>query len=87
MPKVLRELLPGLKSLYARIIDYISNSKVINLYKEVLAVILVIYRLVILKELLSIAKLLTLFTKDLKKVIKYYGSFLILRNKTIYFIY
>ncbi|KAK1719159.1 hypothetical protein BDP67DRAFT_393852, partial [Colletotrichum lupini] len=83
----LKELLPGLKSLYAHIIDYISNSKVINLYKEVLAVILVIYRLIILKELLFITKLLTLFTKDLKKVVKYYSSFLILYNKTIYFIY
>ncbi|KAK1722203.1 hypothetical protein BDP67DRAFT_389555, partial [Colletotrichum lupini] len=74
-------------SFYARIINYISNSKVINLYKEVLTIILVIYRPIILKELLFITKLLTLFIKDFKKVINYYGSFLILYNRAIYFIY
>ncbi|UQC77438.1 uncharacterized protein CLUP02_02906, partial [Colletotrichum lupini] len=72
---------------YVYIINYISNSRVINLYKEVLVIILVIYYLIILKELLFIIKLLTLFIKDFKKVINYYGSFLILYNKAIYFIY
>ncbi|KAI8314939.1 hypothetical protein K4K61_003385 [Colletotrichum sp. SAR11_59] len=87
MPKVLRELPPGLESLYGRMIDYISDSRVASLCKEVLAVMSVVYRPVTLKELVSIAKLPTLSNKDLQKVINHCGSFLVLRDETIYFVH
>lgn len=81
---------PGLDSLYTRMLDQIIKSDSAEICLQVLGATAVLYRPVTIVELVAITKQLTDFVDDLKSVqeiIGLCGSFLTLRNNTIYFVH
>ena len=81
---------PGLDSLYARIIEQISYSRDIDLYKQILAITTIIRWLISLRELTTLIRMLDDILdniESLEEVIKACSSFLTLREQMIYFVY
>jgi hypothetical protein len=81
---------PGLDSLYERMIAQIYSSDDAELYKQILASIAIVYRPITLKELTSLVVMLNNMADDLMSVqeeIGFCGSFLTIREGTIYFVH
>jgi hypothetical protein len=80
----------GLDSLYERMIAQIYSLDDANLYKQILALIAIVYRPITLKELTSLVVMLNDMADDLVSVweeIGFCGSFLTIREGTIYFVH
>ncbi|KAI9770814.1 MAG: hypothetical protein M1839_003040 [Geoglossum umbratile] len=81
---------PGLDSLYERMIEQICNSEDAHLCKGILASIAIAYRPITLKELTSLVETLEDMADDLdslQEIISLCGSFLTVREGTIYFVH
>jgi hypothetical protein len=86
----LNQFPPGLNPLYERMMEQIVNSDDANLCKRILASIAIIYRPVTLKELTSLVDLPENISYNLKwlaEIIGLCGSFLTIREETIYFVH
>ncbi|KAH8656495.1 hypothetical protein BGZ60DRAFT_507817 [Tricladium varicosporioides] len=86
----LNEFPPGLDSLYRRMMSQIYNSDDVDLCKQILAVTSIVYRPITLTEISSFVKMLEDITDDhesLAVIIGLCGSFLTLRERTIYFVH
>jgi hypothetical protein len=90
---VLRKLAlfpPGLDSLYERMMDQISHSDNAEICLQVLASTSVLYRPVTIPELIVLAEQLADFIDDIesvRKIVSFCGSFLTLREDTVYFVH
>jgi NACHT domain/Heterokaryon incompatibility protein (HET) len=81
---------PGLDSLYERMMEQICNSDDAELCKGILALIAIVYRPITLKELTSLVEMLEDMVDDLgslQEIISICGSFLTVREGTIYFVH
>ena len=81
---------PGLDSLYQRMIEQICNSDNADLCKRILASTAIVYRPITLKELTSLVEMLEDMSDDLeslREIIGLCGSFLTVREGTIYFVH
>lgn len=81
---------PGLYALYRRMVDQICNSKNAKLCKRILAVILVVYRPITVKELTSFVDMPPRSSGNYKaqgEIIELCESFLTLRESTISFVH
>ena len=87
--KQLNSFPPGLDSLYERMMLQISKSDDAELCKQVLASIALVYRPITLKELVALVEQLGEIAndKELREIIGLCGSFLTLREDTIYFVH
>jgi hypothetical protein len=88
--KKLYQFPPGLDSLYKRMLQQISESDSAEICLHVLAVTAVLYRPVTVAELVVLTKQLADFTNDLdsvQEIIGLCGSFLTLRDNTVYFVH
>ncbi|KAM7183187.1 NACHT domain containing protein [Rhypophila sp. PSN 637] len=86
----LRAFPPGLDSLYARMMEYIGNSDNADLYKRILATATIVRRPISLHELLTLVELPDDILDNpeyLEELIKLCGSFLSLREQTVYFVH
>jgi len=86
----LKEFPPGLEPLYDRMINQICSSENVELYKQVLATTTTVYQPVTLAELASITELPEEVSEDLEfleEIIGECGSFLAIRDGTIYFVH
>ncbi|KKO98596.1 hypothetical protein THAR02_09295 [Trichoderma harzianum] len=83
----------GLDSLYERMLDQISKSfddRDVSLCKQVLTIVSTVYRPVTLHELHSLIRYPEEFTEDISsftEIIRLCGSFLAIRNDTVYFVH
>ncbi|KAL6408692.1 hypothetical protein AUP68_07636 [Ilyonectria robusta] len=87
---ILEALPSGLESLYQRMMERISKSRHESLCRQILAVASVVYRPITLKEMTSTVQSLARFTDNLAalgKLVAFCGSFLTVRNDTIYFLH
>jgi len=90
IPKRLNEFPPGLDSLYERMIRQIYSSDDADLCKQILASIAIVYRPITLKELTSLIAMLEDRADDLeslREIVNLCGSFLTIRQDTIYFVH
>ena len=81
---------PKLDSLYKRMVEQIYNSDNADLCKQILASIAIVYQPITLKELTSLVEMLEDMSNDLeslKEIIGLCGSFLTIREGTIYFVH
>ncbi|ERF75779.1 Vegetative incompatibility protein HET-E-1 [Endocarpon pusillum Z07020] len=81
---------PGLVSLYERMMKQIHNSDDADLCKRILALIAIVYRPITLKELISLVEMPEDMADDqgaLREIISLCGSFLTIREDTIYFVH
>jgi hypothetical protein len=81
---------PGLDALYRRMIDQVIVSDSAEICLQVLALTAVFYRPVTIIELSSLVKLLNDLVDDLesvRKIVSLCGSFLTLREDTVYFVH
>jgi hypothetical protein len=81
---------PGLDSLYERMMKQISDSEYSELCKRILALIATVYEPITLTELTSLIEKLQDMSNDiesLQEIIGFCGSFLTVRNDTIYFVH
>lgn len=81
---------PGLDALYQQMMEQICNSDNADLCKQILASTAIIYRPVILKELTSLVEMLENMSdnlQSLRDIINLCGSFLTIREETIYFVH
>jgi hypothetical protein len=82
---------PGLQELYARMLEQvisIASKEDAERCKRVLAVMTIVYRPVSSKELVALVESLEdLEEKDMPEIIAYCGSFLTLRENTVYFVH
>ncbi|KAF5849242.1 hypothetical protein GGP41_006191 [Bipolaris sorokiniana] len=88
--KKLAQFPPGLDSLYKRMLQQISESDSADICLRVLAVTVVLYRPVTVAELVVLTEQLTDFVNDLesvREIISLCGSFLKLRDDTVYFVH
>jgi hypothetical protein len=86
--KKLHTFPPGLDSLYERMMEYIRHSDDAELCRRILAVVAVVYRPVVLEELMVLLEASDIADTDsMQEIINLCGSFLNLRNKTIYFVH
>ena len=88
--EALRTFPPGRDELYERMMQQICNSKRNNLIKQILALTAVVCRPITLEELTSFNKTLEGIANDthsLQKVIGLCSSFLVLQERTIYFVH
>jgi len=88
--KKLNTFPPGLDSLYKRMMQQISDSDDADLHTQILALVAVVYRPITMKELASLAELLKDTADDMEsmqEIISLCGSFLTLRENTIYFVH
>ena len=86
----LRTFPPGLDSLYARMIDIIRQSVDADLCKRILAVVTIVRRPITLQELTSLVEMPGGISDDresLETIIELCGSFLTLRDQTLYFVH
>ncbi|RYO77156.1 hypothetical protein DL764_010237 [Monosporascus ibericus] len=86
----LRAFPPGLDSLYGRMMDQIIESEDVQICKQILAVMSVVYRPLALPELTSLVESLDDFPdnfESLEEVIKLCGSFLTFREGTVSFVH
>ncbi|KAK4641591.1 HNWD NOD-like receptor bm1 [Podospora bellae-mahoneyi] len=80
----------GLDSLYARMLEQIGHYKDAELCKQILAVAAVVRRPISLDELVSLVEMPDDVSDDqesLKEIIKLCGSFLTIRERTVYFVH
>ncbi|KAF2136137.1 uncharacterized protein K452DRAFT_354069 [Aplosporella prunicola CBS 121167] len=80
----------GLISLYKRMMEQISTSDDSHLCKQVLALTAIVYRPVTIHELASLVEEVEDITDDLesvREIISFCGSFLTLREDTVYFVH
>jgi hypothetical protein len=90
VPAKLKAFPPGLDSLYERMMQQISSSDNANLCKRILATIAIVYKPITLKELTSLDETLESVVDDLESlrdIIGLCGSFLTLREDTVYFVH
>jgi hypothetical protein len=87
--KKLNTFPPSLGSLYERMMDYIRHSDDAELCKRILAVAAIVYRPVVLEELMVLVEASHDFadTDSMHEIIELCGSFLTLRNGTISFVH
>jgi hypothetical protein len=88
--KKLNAFPPGLDSLYERMMQQISSSEDAGVCKEILAVAATVYRPTTLDELVTLAEQLKDVADDpesIKEIIGHCGSFLTLRDNTVYFVH
>jgi NACHT domain/Heterokaryon incompatibility protein (HET) len=81
---------PGLDSLYERMMEQICKSDDADLCKRILASTAIVYRPITLKELTSLVEMLEDMSDDLEslwEIISLCGSFLTIREGTIYFVH
>ena len=81
---------PGLDSLYERMLQQICKSDDADICLRVLAVVAVLYRPVIVAEPTALIEQRYNFVNDLKlvrEIISFCGSFLTLRDDTVYFVH
>ncbi|RAQ99423.1 vegetative incompatibility protein het-e-1 [Stemphylium lycopersici] len=80
---------PGLDTLYERMMQQISKTDDAELCKQVLATVALVYRPVALKELVTLVEPLEGITDEaeLEEIISLCGSFLTLREETVYFVH
>ncbi|KAK4139205.1 uncharacterized protein C8A04DRAFT_33317, partial [Dichotomopilus funicola] len=81
---------PGLDSLYARMMKQIIHSEDAGLCKQILGVAAIVRRPVSLNELTSLVELPDNVSDDpgsLEEIVKLCGSFLTLREQTVYFVH
>ena len=81
---------PGLDSLYERMLQQICESDDADICLRVLAVVTVLYRPVTVAELTALVEQLDNFVNDLdlvREIISLCGSFLTLRDDTVYFVH
>ncbi|KAH7308785.1 WD40-repeat-containing domain protein [Rhexocercosporidium sp. MPI-PUGE-AT-0058] len=86
----LNEFPPGLDSLYQRMMSQICKSDDVDLCKQILAITSIVYRPITLTEITSFVKTLENIADDhesLVATIGLCGSFLALRETTIYFVH
>jgi hypothetical protein len=86
----LKAFLPGLDSLYERMMQQISSLDNADLCKRILALIVIVYRPVTLLELTSLDEALESVVDDLESlrdIIGLCGSFLTLREDVVYFVH
>ncbi|KAH6700670.1 NACHT domain-containing protein [Leptodontidium sp. MPI-SDFR-AT-0119] len=86
----LNEFPPGLDSLYRRMMSQICNSDDVDLCKQILAITSIVYRPITLTEITSFVKTLESMADDhesLVVIIGLCGSFLALRETTVYFVH
>ncbi|KAF2625002.1 hypothetical protein BU25DRAFT_493297 [Macroventuria anomochaeta] len=88
--KKLAQFPPGLDSLYKQMLQQIIKSDSADVCLQVLAVTAVLYRPVTVAELVVLTEQLADFVNDLdsvREIIGLCGSFLTLRNDTVYFVH
>ncbi|KAF2183979.1 NACHT-domain-containing protein, partial [Zopfia rhizophila CBS 207.26] len=88
--KKLESFPPGLDSLYERMMQQISRSDDAELCKQMLASIALVYRPITLEELAALVEQLEDIADDpesIREIISLCGSFLTLREGTIYFVH
>jgi archaellum biogenesis ATPase FlaH len=80
---------PGLDALYERMMQQISKTDDAELCKQVLAAVALVYRPITLKELVTLVEPLEGMADDseLQEIISLCGSFLTLREQTVYFVH
>ena len=81
---------PGLDALYERMMRQISKTDDAGLCKQVLAAVALVYRPITLKELVTLIEPLESIVDDdseLQEIISLCGSFLTLREQTVYFVH
>jgi hypothetical protein len=81
---------PGLDALYSRMIEQINDSNSAKICLQVLASTAVLYRPVTIPELVALVEQLNDFVDDLesvRKIVGLCGSFLTLRQDTVYFVH
>ncbi|KAF2258299.1 WD40 repeat-like protein [Lojkania enalia] len=81
---------PGLNALYERMVQQINNLDEAGLCKQILALAVVVYQPIMLEELVTLTEQLGDLADDLEsiqEIIGYCGSFLTLRENTIYFVH
>ena len=81
---------PGLDFLYARMVEQIGHSEDAVLCKQILAVATIVRRPVSLDELTSLVEMPDDVSDDpgsLEEIVKLCGSFLTLREQTVYFVH
>lgn len=81
---------PGLDSLYERMMQQISSSDDASLCKQILALIVIAYEPITLDELVTLVEQLENVADDptsIREIIGLCGSFLTLRNDTVYFVH
>ena len=80
---------PGLNALYERMMQQISKIDDAELCKQVLAVVTLVYRPITLEELVTLVEPLEDVADDLElqDIISLCGSFLTLREQTVYFVH
>jgi NACHT domain/Heterokaryon incompatibility protein (HET) len=86
----LRSFPPGLDSFYERMMMQISNADESELCKQILAAIATVYKPICLAELTSLVETLEDTSDDMESlhaIIGLCGSFLTIRNDTIYFVH
>jgi WD40 repeat protein len=88
--KKLNAFPPGLDSLYARMMQQISDSDDADRCKQILALAAIVYRPITIKELVTLAEQLEDVADDpesVRGIIGRCGSFLTLRENIIYFVH
>ncbi|KAK3955856.1 hypothetical protein QBC32DRAFT_321280, partial [Pseudoneurospora amorphoporcata] len=88
--EMLREFPSGLDALYARMRENMSRSEDSDLYKRILAVAAIVRRPINLQELATLVEVPDVICDDLeslKEIIGLCGSFLTLREQTVYFVH
>ncbi|WPJ63259.1 hypothetical protein SMAC4_13631 [Sordaria macrospora] len=86
----LRAFPPGLDSLYARMIEQIIQSDYADLCRQILAISSIVRRPISLQELATLVKMSDDISNDpqsLGELIGLCGSFLTLRDQTVYFVH
>ncbi|KAH8802476.1 beta transducin-like protein HET-E2C*4 [Xylogone sp. PMI_703] len=86
----LNDFPPGLSALYKRMVEQIRNSDYATLCNRILALIAIVYQPITLTELTSLIDINEDMSNDiesLQEIIGFCGSFLTVRNSTIYFVH
>jgi hypothetical protein len=86
----LKSFPPGLDSVYGRIMEQICSSDEAHLYKQILAVVALVYRPLSLQELACLVEQLQDISDDigsLREIIGLCGSFLIVQDEMIHFVH
>ena len=81
---------PGLDSLYIRMLEQVCDSDYADLCKRVLATVATVYRPITLEELTTLVEEVKDLSDDLasiREIISLCGSFLTVREHTIYFVH
>ncbi|KAF2204965.1 heterokaryon incompatibility protein [Delitschia confertaspora ATCC 74209] len=82
---------PGLDLLYKRMIQQISDSHNASLCKQILALVVTVYRPITLKELSAISEMLENVAGDdlesTREIVSLCGSFLTIREQSVYFVH